>query len=96
MWNYEIIEVHEYMLQLFCIQGLKSIIWPGDTTYAPKGWVVPTSGRVLRIGVPVKDTGFSEFVSLMRDASTNITSVTGYCIDIFEANMEALPYHVPY
>ncbi|GFZ08249.1 glutamate receptor 2.8 [Actinidia rufa] len=67
-----------------------------DTTHAPKGWVVPTSGRVLRIGVPVKDTGFSEFVRVTRDASTNITSVTGYCIDIFEATMKALPYHVPY
>ncbi|XP_057467291.1 glutamate receptor 2.7-like [Actinidia eriantha] len=76
--------------------NLKSIIWPGDATHAPKGWVVPTSGRVLRIGVPIKDTGFSEFVRVTRDASTNITSVTGYCIDIFEATMKALPYHVPY
>ncbi|KAI7987693.1 Glutamate receptor 2.2 [Camellia lanceoleosa] len=32
--------------------NLKAIIWPGDTTYTPKGWVVPTNGKVLRVAVP--------------------------------------------
>ncbi|CAL5358773.1 unnamed protein product [Camellia sinensis] len=75
--------------------NLKAIIWPGDTTYTPKGWVVPTNGKVLRVAVPVK-TFYSDFVRVSRDPITNRTMVTGYCIDVFEAVMAALPYSVPY
>ncbi|OIT29132.1 PREDICTED: glutamate receptor 2.7-like [Nicotiana attenuata] len=72
-----------------------TIIWPGDTTSVPRGWVIPTNGKKLRIGVPVKD-GFSEFVKVTRDFTTNTTTVTGYCIDVFDAVMAALSYYVPY
>uniref|UniRef100_A0A2N9G0Q9 Ionotropic glutamate receptor C-terminal domain-containing protein n=1 Tax=Fagus sylvatica TaxID=28930 RepID=A0A2N9G0Q9_FAGSY len=41
--------------------NLGPIIWPGDSSSVPKGWEIPTNGKKLRIGVPVKD-GFSEFV----------------------------------
>ncbi|KAI8031639.1 Glutamate receptor 2.7 [Camellia lanceoleosa] len=75
--------------------NLKAIIWPGDITYTPKGWVVPTNGKVLRVAVPVKNF-FSDFVRVRRDPITNRTMVTGYCIDVFEAAMAALPYSVPY
>ncbi|OMO90592.1 Ionotropic glutamate receptor [Corchorus olitorius] len=34
--------------------NLGPIIWPGDTTSSPKGWEIPTNGKKLRIGVPVK------------------------------------------
>ncbi|CAK9182110.1 unnamed protein product [Ilex paraguariensis] len=34
-------------------QSLGTIFWPGDTTDVPKGWVIPTNGNKLRIGVPV-------------------------------------------
>ncbi|XP_077236766.1 glutamate receptor 2.8-like [Tasmannia lanceolata] len=71
------------------------IIWPGEVTVVPKGWVIPTVGKKLRIGVPVK-VGFQEFVKVERDARTNETIVTGYAIDVFSAVMEALPYAVPY
>ncbi|XP_049349846.1 glutamate receptor 2.8-like [Solanum verrucosum] len=76
-------------------ENFGSIIWPGDTTSVPKGWVIPTNGKKLKIGVPVKD-GFTEFVKVTRDLTTNTTTVTGYCIDVFDAVMEALPYYVPY
>lgn len=76
-------------------ENFGSIIWPGDTTSVPKGWVIPTNGKKLKIGVPVKD-GFAEFVKVTRDFTTNTTKVTGYCIDVFDAVMEALPYYVPY
>ncbi|CAL5439823.1 unnamed protein product [Camellia sinensis] len=75
--------------------NLKAIIWPGDTTHAPKGWVVPTNGKVLRVGVPVKN-GYSDFVMVTKDAITNTTKVTGYCIDVFDATTAALPYAVRY
>jgi ionotropic glutamate receptor len=38
--------------------------------------------------------GFSEFVKVTPDPNTNTTKVTGYCIDIFNAVMETLPYAV--
>lgn len=75
--------------------NLRPVIWPGDTTYIPKGWEIPTSGKKLRILVPVKD-GFSQFVKVTKDPTTNATLVTGYSIDIFSAVMQELPYYVPY
>ena len=77
--------------------NLGKVIWPGESTSVPKGWVLrPANGKKrLRIGVPVKK-GFSEFVKVTRDLDTNDTTVTGYCIDIFDAVMAALPYSVPY
>ncbi|XP_050126657.1 glutamate receptor 2.7-like [Malus sylvestris] len=74
--------------------SLGPIIWPGDTTSVPRGWQISSNG-ILRIGVPVKE-GFDEFVSVKHDPSTNTTKVTGYCIDIFTAVIEELPYSVPY
>ncbi|XP_058113310.1 glutamate receptor 2.7-like [Magnolia sinica] len=71
------------------------IIWPGDTFMTPKGWVIPTSGKKLRIGVPIK-LRFTEFLKVKKDSITNATTVTGYCIDVFKSVMEALPYAVPY
>ncbi|KAG7942548.1 hypothetical protein I3843_16G108900 [Carya illinoinensis] len=75
--------------------NLGPIIWPGDLTSVPKGWEIPTNRKKLRIGVPVKN-GFSEFVKVIYDRSTDRTHVTGYCIDIFNAVMESLPYAVSY
>jgi ionotropic glutamate receptor len=75
--------------------NLGPIIWPGDLSSTPKGWDIPTNKKKLKIGVPVKD-GFSEFVKVMHDPSTNTTKVIGYCIDIFNAVMEILPYTISY
>lgn len=74
-------------------RGLRSIIWPGDLEHPPKGWEIPTSGKKLRVGVPVKD-GFLEFVNVVRDPKTNATEVSGYCIEWIL--IEALPYAVIY
>ncbi|OAY36246.1 hypothetical protein MANES_11G006700v8 [Manihot esculenta] len=74
---------------------LATIIWPGEPTSNPKGWDIATSGKRLRIGVPVKD-GFTEFVKVTRNVKTNITDVTGYCVDVFDAVMDQLPYDVAY
>ncbi|KAK6927705.1 Receptor, ligand binding region, partial [Dillenia turbinata] len=75
--------------------NLGTIIWPGDSTSPPKGWVIPTSGKKLRVGVPVKQ-GSSKFVIVKRDPSSNTTIVTGYSIDVFNAVMASLSYAVPY
>ncbi|XP_018508572.2 glutamate receptor 2.5 [Brassica rapa] len=74
---------------------LRPIIWPGDTTLVPKGWEIPTNGKKLRIAVPKKD-GFTNFVEVTKDANTNALTITGFCIDVFDAVMRQLPYAVPY
>ncbi|KAJ3695397.1 hypothetical protein LUZ60_000774 [Juncus effusus] len=74
---------------------LKTIIWPGDDSKAvPKGWVIPTKGKTLQIAVPVK-YGFAQFVNVSEPISNN-SKITGYCIDVFDAVMKKLPYHVSY
>nr|TKS00113.1 hypothetical protein D5086_0000186310 [Populus alba] len=66
----------------------------GDLTSTPNGWEIPTNWKKLQIGVPVN--GFDQFVKVMRDFSCNMTTVTGYCVDIFYAAVEALPYAMTY
>ncbi|XP_073111995.1 glutamate receptor 2.8-like [Elaeis guineensis] len=70
-------------------------IWPGESTAVPKGWEMPVSGKKLRIGVPVRDE-IREFINVERDPITNITTVSGYCIDVFEGAIQRLPYAIPH
>ncbi|KAI3877699.1 hypothetical protein MKW98_020180 [Papaver atlanticum] len=77
-------------------ENLRPIIWPGDTTDIPKGWVVSTNEYKLRIAVPVKE-GFNEFVKVENNSGRySGYEVTGYCIDVFKAALDELPYDVPY
>lgn len=70
-------------------EDLKDIIWPGGQNATPKGWVWPTMGKELRIGIPVKP-GFDGFVGFENG------NAKGYCIEVFDAVMAQMPYHVPY
>ncbi|KAL5559609.1 hypothetical protein UlMin_035820 [Ulmus minor] len=74
---------------------LRSIIWPGDSTSVPKGWVDPTNAKKLRILVPVK-SNVSAFIRIARDNSTNATIVSGFSVEVFRAVIDAMPYAVPY
>ncbi|RID66344.1 hypothetical protein BRARA_D01493 [Brassica rapa] len=74
---------------------LKQITWPGEAESVPIGWEIPTNGKKLRIGVP-KRAGFTDLVRVTRDPITNSTSVTGFCIEFFEAVIGAMPYDVSY
>ncbi|XP_072988214.1 glutamate receptor 3.5-like [Typha latifolia] len=71
-------------------QQLYSLIWPGETTTKPRGWVFPNNGKPLRIGVPYR-TSYKNFVT--KDNGPD--GVKGYCIDIFKAAISLLPYAVP-
>lgn len=74
--------------------SLGSIIWPGDSISAPKGWQIPTIGKKLKILVPVKN---GIFVNVTHDSITNTSKVIGgYCIEVFEAVKNALPYDIAY
>ena len=71
-------------------QHLYSIIWPGETANTPRGWVFPNNGKPLRIAVPNR-VSYKDFVAKDR----NPPGVRGFCIDIFEAAINLLPYPVP-
>ncbi|XP_073004376.1 glutamate receptor 3.5-like [Typha latifolia] len=71
-------------------QQLYSVIWPGETTDKPRGWVFPNNGKPLRIGVPNR-ASFKDFVS----KSSGPDNVSGFCIDIFNSAIKLLPYPVP-
>ncbi|KAM6543414.1 hypothetical protein CsatB_007861 [Cannabis sativa] len=73
-------------------QKLYAVIWPGETTVKPRGWVFPNNGKQLRIGVPNR-VSFKEFVSKVQ-GTENLFK--GFCIDVFVAAVGLLPYAVPY
>eukprot|EP00253_Pinus_taeda_P024188 PITA_24188 len=77
------------------IGDLKTVIWPGGSTEVPRGWEQPSSGKRLKIGVPVKH-GFTEFVTVTLDSSRNRSNVSGFCIDVFDAVVNRLDYALPY
>ncbi|KAJ1389245.1 Solute-binding protein family 3/N-terminal domain of MltF [Sesbania bispinosa] len=71
-------------------QKLYSVLWPGETTATPRGWVFPNNGKPLRIAVPHR-ISYLEFVAKDK----NPPGVRGFCIDVFEAAINLLPYPVP-
>ncbi|KAH6754774.1 hypothetical protein C2S53_020226 [Perilla frutescens var. hirtella] len=75
--------------------NLGVVLWPGQTVVVPKGWEIPTSGKTLKVGVPMR-SGFSEFTKVERNSETNAVEATGFCIDVFKEVMESMPYAIPY
>jgi ionotropic glutamate receptor len=71
--------------------SLYGVIWPGQTTQKPRGWVFSSNGRQLRVGVPIR-VSYPEIVSRTEGADM----FGGYCIDVFLAAKDALPYPVPH
>ncbi|KAK3128585.1 hypothetical protein QOZ80_6BG0463730 [Eleusine coracana subsp. coracana] len=76
-------------------KGLKQILWPGDLAIAPKGWDMSSNGRPLRIAIPSKH-GFKQLVDVSYSPTSNTSTVTGYCIDIFSMLMKSLSFPVSY
>ncbi|KAJ1703939.1 hypothetical protein LUZ63_003718 [Rhynchospora breviuscula] len=72
---------------------LYDVMWPGETTQQPRGWVFPNNGQPLRIGVPYKGS-FKQFVSRGSYSESN-SNASGYCIDVFNAAIKLLSYPVP-
>lgn len=72
-------------------EKLLSVIWPGETLTKPRGWVFPNNGKQLRIGVPIR-VSFREFVSPVQGTDM----FKGFCIDVFTAAVNLLPYAVPF
>ncbi|KAG8387018.1 hypothetical protein BUALT_Bualt03G0209500 [Buddleja alternifolia] len=72
-------------------QHLHSVIWPGEGSKTPRGWVFPDNGKPLRIAVPNRVT-YPDVVT--KDKGP--LGAKGYCIDVFEAAVKLLPYPVPH
>ncbi|KAG5529960.1 hypothetical protein RHGRI_030360 [Rhododendron griersonianum] len=72
-------------------QNLYPVMWPGQTTQKPRGWVFPNNGRALRIGVPNR-VSYREFIAEVPGTEM----FKGYCIDVFTAAVNLLPYALPY
>ncbi|RDX88282.1 Glutamate receptor 3.6 [Mucuna pruriens] len=72
-------------------QKILPVLWPGETTQKPRGWVFPNNGRMLKIGVP-KRVSYREFVSQVQGTDM----FKGFCIDVFLSAVNLLPYAVPY
>ncbi|GJQ93442.1 glutamate receptor 3.4 [Tanacetum coccineum] len=70
-------------------QHLYSVIWPGGMSQKPRGWVFPNNRKRLRVAVPY---GYSYKEVVTKDNSPK--GVKGYCIDVFEAAINLLPYPV--
>ncbi|KAL6331906.1 hypothetical protein AAG906_020254 [Vitis piasezkii] len=77
------------------VNDLQPVIWPGPSSVTPKGWTMPVRGKKLRIGVPVLQN-FTELVKVDHDLRTGAVSVSGFCIDVFKAAVENLPYALTY
>ncbi|CAI9300860.1 unnamed protein product [Lactuca saligna] len=75
--------------------GLESMIWPGGSSETiPKRRILQTNGnKKLRILVPDFGT-FPNLLQLIVDPKTNISGVSGFCGDVFNAAFSALDYGV--
>ncbi|KAH0666409.1 hypothetical protein KY285_027615 [Solanum tuberosum] len=76
-------------------EQLAAIIWPGESIIVPRGWEIPTSGKKLRVGVPVKG-GLEQFIKVEIDAKTQAVTATGFIPDVFKEVIQSLPYAIPY
>ncbi|CDP02930.1 unnamed protein product [Coffea canephora] len=71
-----------------------AIMWPGDTIVTPKGWSIPTTGKI-KVGVP-KKSEFTEFTNIQKDPVTNQFNFSGLSIDVFLASLKLLPFKLDY
>ncbi|EOA25081.1 hypothetical protein CARUB_v10018389mg [Capsella rubella] len=85
-----VVPANEWKNTSFSGLKLHSVVWPGQTTKIPRGWVFSNNGRHLRIGVPNRYR-FEEVVSVKSNGM-----ITGFCVDVFTAAINLLPYAVPF
>ncbi|OWM73373.1 glutamate receptor 2.7-like [Punica granatum] len=72
---------------------LGPILWPGGPWAIPRGWVIPTKGNKLKIGVPFGNAHMEFVYARYESPGANLT-VTGFSINVFNAALMQLPYHV--
>ncbi|GFS33236.1 glutamate receptor 2.6 [Actinidia rufa] len=75
--------------------ALGSVYWPGGPLVVPKGWTLGSEEKPLKIGVPARGA-FNQFVRVSYDQDRNGSFVSGFSVDVFQAVVGRLPYHLPY
>lgn len=77
------------------------VLWPGKIREVPKGWVMPTVARPLRIVIP-GNSSFEKFVKVeWSDTALGKgyhSAPSGFCIDVFYAALSVVQqsYALPY
>ncbi|KAJ4726397.1 Glutamate receptor [Melia azedarach] len=77
------------------MKDLGKILWPGLPPYTPRGWSLPTSAKSLRIGVPI-GSEYKDYVNVLHAELGNAASFKGFVIELFNATVERLPFHLQY
>lgn len=76
-----------------------SVHWPGKLRGVPKGWVMPTVAKPLRIVIP-GNSSFEKFVKVVWSdgLGKGYSAPSGFCIDVFHAALSVLQrsYSLPY
>ncbi|GLT80414.1 hypothetical protein SLA2020_518540 [Shorea laevis] len=70
-------------------------VWPGGTKSIPKGWVMPVTGKKMRIGVPIR-AGFTEYLRMEVDPYSSEPIISGFAYDIFLAVLQELSFAIPH
>ncbi|KAL8253094.1 hypothetical protein R6Q59_036787 [Mikania micrantha] len=76
-------------LNSFPHDGLDTIVWPGGVLNNPTRRMLQVTSRRLRIGVPPRDRTGTLF-EVKYDAKKNLTSVSGFCSEVFLASFGRL------
>ncbi|KAI8011936.1 Glutamate receptor 2.6 [Camellia lanceoleosa] len=75
--------------------AVDSVYWPRKlVNVVPKGWTMPSEAKKLKIGV-LAETAFEMFVKVVEH-SNGEKSYLGFCIEVFEKDVEVLGYDLPY
>ncbi|XP_039164441.1 glutamate receptor 2.7 [Eucalyptus grandis] len=95
--HHQIPEVNAYCLYSITLCERDGLYWMAWIIlgYTKVQRIIPKADKRLRIGVPIK-VGFKELVGMELDPVTNATMVTGFCIDVFKAAIDMLPYEVKF
>ncbi|XP_031105175.1 glutamate receptor 2.9-like [Ipomoea triloba] len=69
---------------------------PGNSSTVLKGWEIPSDGKKLRVGVPLK-RGLDQFIKVTIDSQTNtVKEASGFCIEVFELVMKSMSPSIPF
>ncbi|KAL5712852.1 hypothetical protein ACHQM5_014978 [Ranunculus cassubicifolius] len=73
---------------------LQHVLWPGGQWKAPRGWSLPTSEYPLKIGVPYNPESYV-WINVVNNSGGK-PIVNGFCIEVFQAILNYLPYYLTY
>ncbi|CAL5408911.1 unnamed protein product [Camellia sinensis] len=77
------------------MEALEDLVtWTGNLKHTPKGRVMLTNTKEMRIGVPSK-TAFEKFVKVEAISNSTKKRYSGFCIDVFEEVLKIVQKKYP-